>query len=100
MGDVVDLQKRKEDDEPHTAGPMVCLTCRHEWIGVVPTGVQTVVCPHCETEKGVRSQYVMPSEEHPVYECHCGSWVFAVIRQGCTCVNCGQFHSWDDIAEG
>lgn len=99
MAEVMDFQKAKLEREPHTAGPMRCLTCGHEWVGVVPCGNDTAECPVCKTEKGVRTQHVGPPEEHPAWRCHCGSWVFGVIREGCVCINCGQFHDWDAIAE-
>lgn len=49
MADVIDLDARR----PHYAGPCSCLSCTHEWVGVVPVGAKHLECSVCGKDAGV-----------------------------------------------
>ena len=49
MADVIDLDAQR----PHFASRCSCMTCTHEWVGVVPVGTAILECPKCRAMKGV-----------------------------------------------
>lgn len=49
MADVIDLDAHR----PHYAGPCSCLSCTHEWVGVVPVGAKHLECSVCGKDHGV-----------------------------------------------
>lgn len=49
MSNLVDLDAYR----PHYAGLCSCLTCEHEWIGVVPTIATLLECGACGQHTGV-----------------------------------------------
>ncbi len=76
-----------DEARPHTRGPAKCLGCEHTWQAVIPVGVDTVECPECHLEKGVRYGVVYPT---PFWECGCGSSYFCINdRLEPVCVLCG-----------
>ena len=47
-GKVTELDTRR----PHTAGPVLCLRCEHEWVSVRPVGTYPLECPKCGAMMG------------------------------------------------
>lgn len=96
VSNVVDFGRAKVEREPHTTGPCQCLGCGHQWIGVIPVGIDVVDCPECRTPKGVRGSLVINhAEEH--WTCKCGSQMFHLISSGAYCPNCGRAWGWDEF---
>ena len=93
MSNVVDLAAARAEREPHTSGPCLCLGCRHEWFGVIPTGVDVVDCPSCGLEKGIRRGLIGPPECALVWTCDCGNTYLLFTPLGCMCPVCGL--GWD-----
>lgn len=83
---------------PHTAGPMLCLGCKHKWVGVMLVGEEVVDCPNCKTSKGVRAGAV--NDDGFVMACiKCdNAFIQLVLRGDCEhvdyvlCPACG--YSW------
>ena len=95
---VIPLNSRQapEADEDHRSGPMRCLSCQHEWIGVSSLDVdEGFECPKCKLSKGViLGLHTVKDEEHWV--CRCKSTLFSITRQRVYCPNCGIDHKpWD-----
>ena len=90
MADIIDFEQKKLEAEPHTAGPMSCLSCKHEWIGVVPVGVSAVECPKCGLIRGTHKYIALP-EDGITWVCGCGNNLFVISAKGnAICVGCGQ----------
>jgi hypothetical protein len=89
MGDVINLQRYKEEQAPHMAGPAHCMCCKHEWAAVAPVGTVFLECPECLTEKGV---FLMPVlRGNSEWTCNCGNTLFKISPDnGAYCPNCGQ----------
>ena len=88
MSNVVELQKYK----PHMTGEVVCLNCKHEWVGVMPVGTFNIECPECKSEKGVIKHFAI--REGSIYQCNCGCDLLRARPDGCYCANCG---AWADF---
>ena len=90
MSDVIDLDSKRNENRPHTSGPVVCLACRHRWIAVCPVGTIGLECPECRLLRGVHEYQVMP-ENGIIWACGCGNNLFFVTAKGnALCPNCGQ----------
>lgn len=97
-GKVVDLAAARLARTPHTSGPCVCLGCKHEWVGVAPSGTIAVECPACGTEKGVRAGTVFVDEPH--WNCRgCDNNYLRVVAAGIYCPLCATAWNWDQITE-
>lgn len=83
-GGVVDIHSRR----PHCTGRVKCLSCKHEWEAVAPTGAIDMECPECGCFRGVWIFPLMCVED--VFQCDCGSDVFFIVRGGFKrCLGCG-----------
>jgi len=80
---VIDLSAMR----PHLAGPMVCLGCKHEWVGVAPVGTRVFDCPECGCAQGVMQGLVEP-EEH--FQCDCGNYHYIISATKIMCSMCGK----------
>ncbi len=89
MSDNVIAFPKKEEAEPHAAGECICLTCKHEWVGVAAVGVIDLECPSCHTHKGVWKFAHHPGPDVEHYECKCGNRLFIITRDYHFCPNCG-----------
>lgn len=90
---VVDFAERKLQNEPHTNGEIVCLACKHTWIGVAPVGTLGFECPSCGLHKGVH-QYLIGPEDGLHWACGCGNVLFIITtRKNAMCSNCGQMQN-------
>ena len=93
MDNVIMLARGKpEPDEHHRSGPLLCLACKHEWVGVSPLAFRDgFECPVCGLNKGViRGLHLFREEDH--WECPCGNQLMAITRARVYCPNCGRSH--------
>ena len=46
---VIDFDKYKEENTPHVVQEVICLSCLHRWIAVIPQGtlLKDLECPKC-----------------------------------------------------
>lgn len=89
---VVSLASRR----PHLHGAAFCVTCRHEWIAVVPAGDghEWLECPKCMTQKGrMRYAVSLPADEQ-IWTCNCGNTLFHLSRTAWLCPNCGEYQQF------
>lgn len=88
MGELLDINKFK----PHLAGKMVCLECKHNWVGVSPLGISALECPQCGMIKGVHVGVCCPDI---AYTCKCGNHHFFIVYEGkALCCYCGEYHEF------
>ena len=90
---VVDIQAR----QPHNAGPVICLHCKHTWEGVCPVGIcPNLECPKCGLYKGVFRSITFPDY---MLRCKkCTNIHFCISSKGnVICTFCGQLQSLEDI---
>lgn len=50
---VVSLEEKRREREPHASGTAKCMACKYEWEAVAPLGTYILTCPSCETKKGM-----------------------------------------------
>lgn len=94
MGDLIEFKVRDEStDIEQTTGDVICLCCRHKWVGVCPVGQAWFECPKCGCLKGRRATMVNRVNE-PKWECACGSDLFNVTPAGCYCIECGAWQQF------
>lgn len=86
--------KRPEPDVQHGSGQAFCFACKHEWVGVVPTGVTEFECPSCGTMKGRWKFEFAPSGDQEVRVCGCSNQLFYLTREGHMCANCGIYQRY------
>lgn len=87
MGEIVSMQKEREEREPHLSGAAACLVCHHSWVAVAPVGTYELECPECRSTKGYFVNAVVRGDE--LFVCNCGCDVFRIHRaHGPYCVNC------------
>lgn len=87
MTNIVDLQKAREEREPHMQGRARCLGCKYEWQAVAPLGTVTLECPHCELPQGRFMNLVEDEGMH--WTCNCGNQYFSITPQRTYCTVCG-----------
>lgn len=100
MADIIPFQRPepREPDDPHAAGPAICLECRHEWVAVAPWGKLNFDCPACGTGKGVW-RYPFKTRG-TVMICNavlddggrCFNDAFEIRPTGVYCYRCGSHH--------
>ncbi len=96
MDNVVDLSKKREEQNPHVTGTCICLGCKHEWVAVSPAGTTEFECPSCTLLKGVH-KYLCEPEDGIVWQCKCGNDLFVITTKGnAMCPNCGNFARIND----
>jgi Zn finger protein HypA/HybF involved in hydrogenase expression len=88
MADIIDFNSRRT--EPHLSGKARCLTCKHEWVAVVPVGVTTMLCPSCGHDGHMLGEVVTHDEQ---WQCHCGWSLFRIDRGGVYCPQCGDYQT-------
>lgn len=87
---VIDLQRFKDEREPHNVGAARCLDCKHDWNAVAPVGVPWLQCPNCQAMKGrFMGPHLKLGKE--LWHCNCGNDLFQITRDGCYCPNCGEW---------
>ena len=69
-------------------GTAVCLSCSHEWEAVAPTGVISLECPSCNTNRGVWKGLAFP-ESVKVWTCQCTCQYFILTQDYSVCIACG-----------
>lgn len=89
---VIDLQKVREERQPHSTGTAICLDCRHEWEAVAPDNVLWLECPSCKLVRG-RFKYQHEIAEGLEWRCNCGNDLFRVTPDGYYCPNCGEWQT-------
>lgn len=90
QGKVIDLAAFKQEREPHTSGPVKCMHCAFQWVGVMAVGVEFVECPACHFHKGVKENLVYPDIN--ILHC-CHQTLFCIGEDGYAyCVLCGAAH--------
>ena len=93
MGELIDIN----ENTPHVSGPVVCLCCGNEWVGVAPVGTNWLECSKCGTFKGVFKGGV--AYDGPTWECDCGNYLFEITPEGIHCPNCGVMQEFGDFYE-
>ena len=78
---------KPEEIVEHLSNTAKCLTCRHEWQAVAPTGTTWLECPACTLLTG---RFVGPVHKEGLYwMCKCGNDLFYVAPTGGYCGVCG-----------
>ncbi|WP_051261517.1 helix-turn-helix domain-containing protein [Desulfovibrio inopinatus] len=80
-----------KEHSPHVSGEAICLSCKHEWVAVVPVGTTWLKCPNCGLLKGTGKYPVVP-EMH--WLCTCGTPIFYITQKGAICPMCGTIQAW------
>jgi hypothetical protein len=70
-----------------STGKAKCLSCKHEWMAEVPTGIEWLECPECSLMKG-KFIYINGRED-PHWVCICENDLFKINTEGVYCPNCG-----------
>lgn len=85
--DPIDLNAHRR----HFAAKVVCLACKHQWIGVAAVGATDLECPECKCPRGVWHYPLTPAQERKVFQCKCGCCAFYVLQgDQIMCMGCGQ----------
>jgi len=87
LNKVIDFVRHQEENSPHCSGIAFCLDCKHEWVGVAPTGTIWLECPECGLTRG-RFKY-QSERDGEQWSCGCGNDLFHVKPEGIYCPNCG-----------
>jgi len=92
MTDVVDLHPRKET---WSSGIGKCLDCGHRWAAAEPSGTIDLVCPKCETKRGVWYGSFDAPEGLDHWLCGCGCDTFRIVAKSgifhhIICLRCGK----------
>ena len=96
MSNIVDLAAKRESLQPHLTGPIRCMHCTHEWVGVTPVGAYAELeCPACGLHKGVRMGCIMLSPGKLRWVCNCGCDVFILADAAPVCIQCGTLSTWE-----
>lgn len=89
MGEVVDIWS----NQPHLAGEVICVACKHEWIGVIPVDYPWVECPKCHAHRGCAKHNI--GTDKPRFCCNkCNTWIFIILADGAQCMGCGNHAPW------
>jgi hypothetical protein len=83
------------ESEQIGTGQAFCVSCRHEWVAVAPTGTLDLECPACQRHMGRFKFGFMPPPETEVRECGCGNQLFLLTREGHMCASCGVYQLYD-----
>lgn len=88
MSGVIDIASRRS--RPTLEGPARCLSCRHDWIAVAPTGTVALDCPACGLNKG-QFIHLAVREDRLHWRCACSNDLFHVTPDGYYCPVCGEW---------
>jgi len=99
MGDLIDLEARRQEAQPHVRGEAICRACGHEWQAVVPHNPQgddpnvKLQCPTCLRHLGIFKFEYAPTGE--LVKCcgTCQNQLFYLTRAGVFCPRCGRYES-------
>ncbi len=92
MGEVVAL---KRPGEQWATGPMRCLRCKHEYIGVRKLPENAVVdCPECGCHAAVAAGIYSAGKDEAVWQCNCGNTLMELVvstegKERLFCIGCG-----------
>lgn len=91
MAEVVSLDDKRREREPHITGWAKCLQCGGKWVAVVhATGVaeKWLECKFCQTNKARFVNHVeIDGAAH--WTCKCGNDLFFATPTCFYCPNCG-----------
>ena len=87
MDNVVDITK----NTPHMHGTGKCLSCKHEWVAVIPIGTVWMECPACGLQMGRLMQSVHRDGMH--WHCICGNDLFKIRPDVIYCACCGVIYN-------
>ena len=86
MSNVIQFPGKGEPSfEEHITGDAHCLGCKHEWVAVIPVGVNAFECPSCHGMQGLMKGLCMTKAP----QCKCGCWHFYLDPEGPYCALCG-----------
>ncbi len=88
--------KPPEPEEPpiqHGSGEAFCLSCKHVWHAIAPTGCEAFECPACSRVCGHWKFEFAPVGEE-VRICCCGNHLFYLTRVGHMCASCGTYQAY------
>ena len=98
MGDVIELESRREGAGPHISGKARCRACKHEWFACAPTGVVHLECAQCGKMTGRFKHPIERDGEH--WRCNCGARLFRIRSDGIYCPRCGNWQSFGTFGAG
>jgi hypothetical protein len=85
---IIDLNAERENRIPHSSGAAKCISCKHDWIAVVPLGTEWFECPNCGLMKGkFKYTHLRVGDKH--WTCRCENDLFHITPSGTYCPNCG-----------
>jgi rubredoxin len=93
VNNIVGFNKKLKKEDPWGSNTIICMNCKHEWIGVFPIGTDIFECPECNTHKGLLKYQFLP-EKGEIRECKCGNTLFYIQREGHFCPNCGIYQKY------
>lgn len=76
-------------------GEAFCISCKHTWVAMSPTGISQLQCPECRTMKGLFKYPACVPEGQLIRECSCGNELFYLTPEGHLCPNCGNYQQYD-----
>jgi len=94
MGELISLEEKKIEDQPHASGIAICLDCKYEWVAIAPLITTWLECPSCSLIRGRLKVYF--ERDGLQWECGCGNDLFFIKPEGCYCPNCGK---WAQLPE-
>lgn len=93
MGEVIAFG-RPEKEEPTACGEAFCIACGHEFVAVVPVGLEEFECPQCRTHKARYRFSFRPPAGSLVRKCCCDNDLFYLTPEGHLCANCGTYQEY------
>lgn len=96
MGDVVDFNEKKEENEPHVQGEAKCMNCKHLTHAVAPAGTTNMECSECGAMKVVFLNPILSVVGNMLWVCDCGNEFFVLDDIGLLCAQCGTRQRFDD----
>ena len=78
------------------SGEARCQACGHEWVAVAQAPAPWLLCPSCESVKGLFKWPCRPGEGAKIWVCNCGSEAFYITPDAVFCANCAgeQLFPW------
>ncbi len=89
MAKIISLSQVKDSYVQTFSGKVRCLSCKHEWTGVVNDIQAWLKCPECHKNSGRLINHVEKSGEMH-WTCSCGNDLFYIQPDKIYCPNCGE----------
>lgn len=96
MSNIISLDEHR----PHVSGEMKCMSCDHQFVGVVPAhrDLVGVECPKCGLHRAEFDGAFTFGEGYQVLVCNtcCGD-VFRISTESYLCLKCGNNFAKDNV---